>query len=265
MDPMMMNSGNMYNNYSSGNSGKPKQPTTFEEEMFFFGELYRQAYGNPKIKFLAMNTDRIDGLLMVADKLSESNWPWAQAMAKLPLSGGQQFADISVKKPVLAIIDKNGTIKYAGSARGFLPKMIMTNTAGVKFGSKSSQTDIAEQASSLVSQLLNMQTPPVRQQPQVRPAVPVAPVRPVRKKVVQELAPEGDFQAQKELGIVRDLFLAKKTRRLLTPKRGIDICREIIRKYPDTKYSNEARTLLRENVDPRYRQRYNITDEEMGL
>ena len=93
----------------------------------------------------------------------------------------------------------------------------------------------------------------------------MAPVRPARKKAPKELAFEDDFQAQKLLNTTKDLFLAKKSRRLLTPKRGIELCRQIIKDYPGTKYATEARTLLRENVDPRYRSRYKITDEEMGL
>ena len=245
--------GSMYGRPGSAKKTELRKPTTFAEEMSAFAELYLNTYGDGKIKFLAINTDQTTGLSTVVNKLAESNWPWAQTMAKLPQSGGQQFTDISVKKPILAIIDKTGTIKYAGSAKGFLPKMILTNIANIDLGSHTPQTAVVEQIS------------PPRSRPQVQPAVSATPARPARKNTFRELAPEEDFQAQKLLNAAKDIFLNRRSARLITPKRGIELCRRIIKDYPNTKYADEARTLLRENVDPRYRKRYNITDEELGL
>jgi hypothetical protein len=54
------------------------------------------------------------------------------------------------------------------------------------------------------------------------------------------------------------------SRRGTTPKKGIEMCRDIFAKYPNTKYSEQARMLLRE-VPERYRKRYKVTDEELGL
>jgi hypothetical protein len=247
--PSMIGVGNTYDTPTevSGNA------TTLEEEMSAFRKLYLNTYGNENLKFLAINTGQPAELSMAINRLAESSWPWAQAMAKLPQSGTEQFADISVKKPTIVIVDKTGTIKYAGSTKGFLPKMILTKITGIQPASEPLQAATIEQ------------TPPIRPQEQVQPVVPVVPVNPVQNNTPQELAPEDDFQAQKLIGAARDLFLAKDARKLITPKRGIELCRQIMKDYPNTKYDDEARTLLRENVDPRHRRRYNITDEEMGL
>jgi hypothetical protein len=229
-----------------------REPTTFETEMSAFKELYLDTYGDGNLKFLAINTDKPAELSKAVNKLADSNWPWAQTMAKLPQSGLEQFADISVDKPIFAIIDKTGTIKYAGSTNGFLPKMILANITDAKLGPGTPQTNTVEQ------------TPPIQTPKHVPPPQQVTPPT-TQKAAPQELAPEDDFQAQKLLGAARDLFLAKKIGRLLTPKRGIEMCRRIMKDYPNTKYADEARSLLRENVAPRYRKRYKITDEELGL
>ena len=47
-------------------------------------------------------------------------------------------------------------------------------------------------------------------------------------------------------------------------KNMVDACREIIEKYPDSEYAFKARRMLRD-IPERYRERYNITDEEMGI
>ena len=51
---------------------------------------------------------------------------------------------------------------------------------------------------------------------------------------------------------------------LMSYKRCVNYCREIIQKWPDSAEAAKARVLLR-RVPERYRKQYNITDEEMGL
>ncbi|MHC4637779.1 MAG: tetratricopeptide repeat protein [Planctomycetota bacterium] len=47
-------------------------------------------------------------------------------------------------------------------------------------------------------------------------------------------------------------------------KNAIEMCREIIKKFPKTEYAGKARELLRK-VPERHRKMWNVTDEEMGL
>jgi len=51
---------------------------------------------------------------------------------------------------------------------------------------------------------------------------------------------------------------------LMSYKRCVDFCREIIQRWPDSAEAAKARVLLRKIVVS-HRQRYNITDEEMGI
>ena len=50
---------------------------------------------------------------------------------------------------------------------------------------------------------------------------------------------------------------------LMSYKRCVNFCRQIIQKWPDSAEAAKARVLLR-RVPERYRKQYNITDEEMG-
>jgi len=50
----------------------------------------------------------------------------------------------------------------------------------------------------------------------------------------------------------------------LSFKQAIDYCREIIQRYPNTKYAEKSRELLRQTPE-RFRKRWHVTDEEMGL
>ena len=68
-------------------------------------------------------------------------------------------------------------------------------------------------------------------------------------------------QAEKEIEYARGFL---KTGRFTGYKKGIDLCRDVLRDYPDTKYADQARDLLK-TVPERYQKRYNVTDEEMGL
>jgi len=47
-------------------------------------------------------------------------------------------------------------------------------------------------------------------------------------------------------------------------KKMVDHCREIIQRWPDSEYAFKAKRMLAD-IPPRYRKRYNITDEEIDL
>ena len=48
------------------------------------------------------------------------------------------------------------------------------------------------------------------------------------------------------------------------PEKGIVACRKVLAEYGDTEFAEQARELLR-RVPSRYKERFNITDEELGL
>jgi hypothetical protein len=72
-----------------------------------------------------------------------------------------------------------------------------------------------------------------------------------------------NLQAQKLYQMAETEFkIARKP--LMSYKRCVNYCREIIQKWPDSAEAAKARVLLR-RVPERYRKQYNITDEEMGI
>ena len=71
-----------------------------------------------------------------------------------------------------------------------------------------------------------------------------------------------EFQAQKMVENAK--MLVKSGAKLGSAKKGVDLCREIIAKYPNTDSADKARELLRD-LPERYQKRYGVTNEEMGL
>ncbi len=72
-----------------------------------------------------------------------------------------------------------------------------------------------------------------------------------------------NLQAQKLYQWAETEFrIARKP--LMSYKRCVDFCRQIIQRWPDSPEAAKARVLLR-RIPERYRKQYNITDEEMGI
>ena len=93
-----------------------------------------------------------------------------------------------------------------------------------------------------------------------QPAAQPEPPQPQIEEI-EEL--QQNLQAQKLYQWAETEFrIARKP--LMSYKRCVDFCREIIQRWPDSAEAAKARVLLRK-IPERHRQRYNITDEEMGI
>ncbi len=82
-----------------------------------------------------------------------------------------------------------------------------------------------------------------------------------RKKASDELE---DINPQAAKLLENAKAFMKIGTRFTTPKQAIELCRRIIREYPDTTYASQARELLR-GLPERHQKRYKVSDEEMGL
>ncbi len=72
-----------------------------------------------------------------------------------------------------------------------------------------------------------------------------------------------DIQAQRLYQMAEAEFrIARKP--FMSSKRCVDYCRQIINKFPDSAEAAKARVLLRK-MPARERERWKVTDEEMGL
>ena len=53
-------------------------------------------------------------------------------------------------------------------------------------------------------------------------------------------------------------------RKIMTFKKMVDTCRELFKRYPNSPEAAKARVLMR-NMPERYRELYNVTEEELGI
>ncbi|HUT28600.1 MAG TPA: hypothetical protein VMX13_02325 [Sedimentisphaerales bacterium] len=112
--------------------------------------------------------------------------------------------------------------------------------------------------------------PPAQESNQPKePAAPNPPIRTVKPTETQpipqfkELSIEDKVQAEKLFEMA--LFHEKQGRLPgMSYKKMVDYCREIIQRWPDSEYAFKAKRMLR-HMPERYRERYNITEEEIDL
>ena len=269
--------------YNSGNSGyvdyrqpdivAPTAPkgTSVAGEIKLYGQLFGSYLANPKVKFLAVNTDPATSTPAVVNKLLESPWPWAHVMAAQPGSGMAQYAGMDCKQPTFAIVNASGTISYAGPVAGFLPQMALTHFAGASVASESLKSPVGTTPPRPTIKfnpfkgLLGggkQQTPAKTTTGTTATGSDTTPPPDQTNENDDEITPES-YQAGKLLEYAK-MYIKAGRQPVLTSKRAVDICRQLIREYPNTKYEQEARLLLRK-VPEYERKRYKITDEEMGL
>ncbi len=257
--------------YDDGATGvrQPEAGDLLARETAAYKRLFSAYMGDPRVSFVAVNIDPPTNAPAVLNKLLESPWPWANVVVAAPTAGAAQLADLKLQRPTLAIVS-GGKIQYAGPAEGFLARMVLEHVAGEPMDLDVTVT-LSSTPTPALSSLMNLlgdrssgqataPTPPaVQPEGPSRPQPPVS----ISDEEETELTAE-NYEAEKKLEYARKLFIPAGRKNILTSKRGIDLCREIIREYPNTKYEQEARLLLRQ-VPENERKRYNITDEELGL
>ncbi len=241
-----------------------------------FGKLFQAGLPSGRVKFLAVNSDSMANKQAVVDEMIERPQPWAQVI--VADQQGNFFSNlglIQIGRPVLMMTDMSGTVRYAGPATGIIAPMLLSKIASAADFAPSEATQERIEPSSIptdansVSHIKPMdgnslpQTGPVAQPPQ-----PIQ--RPTRQPTVpqqgqyKELSEENKIQAERKLEVAKDLFMPLGRKMGMTYKRGVEICREIMREYPGSEYAEQARQLLRQ-VPENQRSRYGITDQELGL
>lgn len=228
---------------------KPAAPTEIEA----FKNIFVRNFAGTNTKFVAINLDPAAGKNYVLKDIIDTPRPWAQVMAYDNASNAAQFQGITLRqnKPMLLIAGNDGTIKYAGPPTGFLPTMVV-NSLSSTASTSSSVADIVTPEPEVTASKPAYNSPRPVKQPGLLPPT----------SVYQELSLEDEVAAQRDLEEAK--LLMKTGSKFSTPTQGIKACREIIEKYPGTKYAEEARMLLRK-VPERYHKRFNITNEELGL
>jgi len=186
-------------------------------------------------------------------------------------------------KPLLLIIAPDSTIRYAGNVEGFLPQMvirrILANPQEFAEPNEPNQPPAAAKSNlPAVEPVRPAQLPSAEpntshtltvdvnktavntQQPQTTPTPNTVPP-PAKQQVDEDFF---DPQAETLLENARAFFKIGGILPSHAYQNPINMCRQVIKDYPGTKYAQEAQILLRQ-VPERFRERYNLTDEELGL
>ena len=192
-----------------------------------FGKLFFTGFNNPKVLFLAVNLDRRNRKKKVVAELLKNPCLSAQVIAAESSNKVlSELLKINIKEPVLVIIKPTGQIQYLGDAGNLKAQEIL----GKLWPKVERPNDIL-----------------------------------YRKESIKVSEDEFNPQAETLLEHARGFFKISNTMiASRSYRRPIDMCRRIIQDYPDTKYADEARLLMRQ-VPERYHRRYKITDEELGL
>ena len=216
-------------------------------------------------KFVSVNLDQPNHKDEIINEIFKQSQPWAVALAADQEPEEAPLKPADALTPLLVIADTAGVVRYAGPADSFIVPMLL---ARLLPGQMPQSAETAQ-----------LQTPSSPAEPNTPPKSPLPPrpqPTPVANQLEQnpqqvvtgvddsKLAEEEKIEAEKLLIYARDLFMQLGKKRGLTYTRGVDFCRQIIRKFPGTSYAQQAQQLLRQ-VPENQRQRYSITDQELGL
>jgi hypothetical protein len=264
----------------------PAEQPTFEPvpmpDLVAFSNLSKRYNKNPKTVFVGINFNDPSKIKNVENWISKNPQQWQSAP---PIASVQQLV-ISLlgerpTKPMLLIAGPDKKIRYFGDVNSVLPNMIIQRilTNPQEFA-EPNDANAPKTPDANSQQKMELMEPapvdanhavPQAQVPQNQTAEPnqkaQQPAAAPQAKPQQEESgdfTEVDYQAQKDLEYAKQLFKIGDRLQYHTYAKPIELCRNIIAKYPTTKYAQEARVLMRQ-VPERFRDRYHITDAELGL
>ncbi|MCE5185518.1 MAG: hypothetical protein LLF76_05275 [Planctomycetaceae bacterium] len=251
----------------------------------YFTKLMNSCESAPSVKFLQIDMIRPRNLQKLdLSKYDDKGIP--SVIAALPESNAQRFA-CDASTPFMMVIDKSGSVKYSGPAAGFMPAFILTETSGQPI-SLASQTDsgqVDEMGLSPFGEMAPAGLPGADPNaPKSDPNRPVSSGRAPSNATPSSSASaasassapaksEYDFpmdEAQQQVeaeNLLRmgQLKIEESVKiRGSNPRDGIEACRQVLARYPNTPYATQAQMLLR-RVPQRYKEEYKITDKELGL
>ncbi|MEJ5258951.1 MAG: hypothetical protein WHS88_02050 [Anaerohalosphaeraceae bacterium] len=211
--------------------------------------------GKKDILFLSVITNKPDQKPAVQRYLNENPHP----LPILYAAANTPDLVMDAKSPFTAIVDKNGQFRFAGSAEGFMLPMLLRNLTGFAFTKPVQQTPAAS-GEDIV--------------PGVRPADPNRPAPvPADPNSRMMSAARGPVESDEynelcganELAAAQDFFLQAAGKRFISYRRGVELCRQVIRNCPNSKNAEAARELLRTKIPEDQRESLGLTKEELGL
>lgn len=173
---------------------------------------------------------------------------------------------LEAKTPFAAVIDENGRFRYAGSAEGFMLPMLLRNWTGIPFVKLTSQSTAGEGEHLLPEGPGDPNRPaPMAADPNsVKPSVQPRTAAPAGKESLEN-AEYNNLCGAEQLAAAQDFFLKAAGKRFISYRRGVDLCRYVIKNCPNSKNAEAARELLRTKIPEDQRESLGLTKEELGL
>lgn len=223
-----------------------------QEQIDQFANWYIYDFMNPRLAFFALNNDSYPNRTDVIRLMTEIPMPWPTVMLDDPANRDLELNNIEMPPATagLAIVNNRGTIIYAGPATGQIPNLILQDL--VILGSDLAAENQVPDESTSQQQPTDDQNNQIAQGEDEQPNETFDPDA--------NMAPEEKFDAEKKINTAEQLI---KAGRFTGYKRGIELCRDVMEKWPNSTYAQQARQLLNQ-IPERYHKRYGITDEELG-
>jgi hypothetical protein len=265
-----------------------QQSTTYQQtlvsELEAFSQLQNLFEKNKRTVFAGINLNDPEKRKNLVNWLSKNPQPW-QTFIFSP-EGQKKFLSCfsdGFDKPILLIVAPDSTIRYAGNVEGFLPQMVIRNILAnpQEFAEPNEPNrPPADEPNLPAVELLQPAQLPAKpnivpvltadanktaintQQPQIQPQTDANTASPPAKQQVDE--DSFDPQAEDLIEHARAFLKINNVLPYHMYRDPIEWCRRVIKNYPGTKYAQEAQMLLR-RVPERFREQYNLTDEELGL
>lgn len=249
--------------------------------------LRQQAAGSKELRFFTVITNKTDQTEAVMKYLDDN--PLLPPV--LYVHGDVTDLVLEAATPFVLVVDKAGQFRFAGSARGFPLPMLLGRLTGLSF-----TKDLSQAAEPGMDPSMGMPMPPGRPEfqpmrpqmpgdpnrpmdPNSSPAAP-GPQRPSSKQIMQEMQdqaldpveriPTQDLTPEEACGVMqlaaaRDFFMQAANRKFISYRKGIDLCRYVIKNCPDSENAKAARRLMRESIPEDQREKYGLTNEELGI
>lgn len=250
-EPMMGMPGG-YDGYGGERKSKPEYEKFDPEDTLPVVNWFKRGFDSPKVRFLAVNYDNFANRQAVAETLAETPLPWAVIMANDPANTRWGLKDTAIKKSMVAITNPEGVIIYAGPAESFLPSMLLEDMGllTAKADPESRKPLPEPKKRDPVQHGVTQNT--TEEQPSAQP--------------VQNQEPDSQMAVEDKVWCEQQLSTADgfiKKGHFFGYKQGIDMCRRVIERFPDSTYAEQARKLLG-RIPERHHRRYGITPEELG-
>lgn len=215
--------------------------------------------GKKDILFLSVITNKPDQKTAVQRYLDENPHPLPVLFA----AANTPDLVLDAKTPFSVIVDKNGQFRFAGSAEGFMLPMLLRNLTGIAFTKPAPQAPVGpgEGLTPETGQPADPNRPAWTADPNSRPA----PASAAAVRGPTENDEYNDICGANELAAAQDFFLQAARKRFISYRKGVELCRQVIRNCPNSKNAEAARELLRTKIPEDQRESLGLTKEELGL